>query len=62
MTDKPRHGGRRTPAGGRPRKPEGEKSKNYSISLYPADVAALLAINLDLSKAVRQLIRDKTAQ
>jgi hypothetical protein len=50
---KPNHGGKRTGAG---RKPLAEKTIRASITLLESDHAYLLAINSELSKAVRTLI------
>lgn len=57
MTTKPQRGGLRTPAGGRPPKPESERKVKVTISISPALLTKYP--NEPLSQTVERLLRNQ---
>lgn len=56
----PQHGGLRTPAGGRPVKPDAEKAIKVNLTIYAEDRDYLDSINSNRSEALRIVIeRDR---
>lgn len=63
MIKQSQRGGLRTPAGGRPVKPEAEKAIKINVTIYPVDLAHLDSLNSNRSEAIRILIqRDREHQ
>lgn len=56
---KPKRGGLRNPAGGRPKKPEGEKYRRYPLKLPPHQIEWLAANTDNRNGFIVEAIQEK---